>query len=180
MKVFVQSSSSKKEKDQSVSSDFAREGAKKDFEISESDSKEIGVKAVGKKKRIYKKDTKQPRTEYLKFFKFYYDKLTIEHSRWNANQISTIIKLLWKKKLTTDKAAAKGNFRAPRDRKPISGRMAFRKSHNYEALEGYERWKQLPGESKQYWKVKGQGVKSGEKRAMKQSVEWRSSDLKTS
>ncbi len=62
MKVFVQSSSSKKEKDQSVSSDFAREGAKKDFEISESDSKEIGVKAEGKKKRIYKKDTKQPRT----------------------------------------------------------------------------------------------------------------------
>lgn len=35
----------------------------------------------------------------MKFFKFYYDKLTKEHPRWNTHHISIIIKLLWKKKL---------------------------------------------------------------------------------
>lgn len=105
VRVFIQSSSSKKEKEQSESSDFARDGVMKDFEISESDSREIGTK-VGKRKRITKQD-RQPRTEYLKFFKFYYEKLSAEHKRWTANQISTIIKLLWKKKLTTDKTASK-------------------------------------------------------------------------
>lgn len=92
------SSSSKKDKDQeSISSDYAREGAKKDFEISSSVEKELGV-PIGKKKKIIKKEAREPRTEYLKFFKFYYDKLTVEHPRWSSNQISTIIKLLWKKK----------------------------------------------------------------------------------
>jgi hypothetical protein len=126
--VFIQSSSSKKQKEQSESSDFARDGVKKDFEISESDSKEIGAK-VGKRKRIAKQE-KQPRTEYLKFFKFYYDKLSSEHKRWNANQISTIIKLLWKKKLTTDKKASR-SIRAPASKRRVSGRMAFRRAYNY-------------------------------------------------
>lgn len=89
---------------------------------------------TAKRKRISKQDSKQPRTEYLKFFKFYYDKLTKEHPRWSANQISTIIKLLWKKKLTTDKSTARGGLRAPRMGRRLSGRMAFRRSHGYSGI----------------------------------------------
>lgn len=166
----MRSSSSKKEKDQgSESSDFARDGAKKDFEISESSSKEIGKRVGGKRKRITKTDT-QPKTEYLKFFKFYYDKLSKEHLRWSANQISTIIKLLWKRKLVTDKASAKALLRTPKERRRISGRMAFRKTYNYTGIEGAERWKQLPKETKKYWIHKGEGLRSGERRIISSYV----------
>ena len=50
----MRSSSSKKDKDQeSISSDYARDGAKKDFEISSSVEKELGIptsKSFKKKK----------------------------------------------------------------------------------------------------------------------------------
>ncbi len=159
----MKSSSSKKEKEQqSESSDFARDGVKKDFEISESVSKELGVRVVGgKKKRIVKQDLHQTKTDYLKFFKFYYEKLSKEHPRWLASQITTIIKLLWKKKQIADKKAARATLRAPKERKRISGRMAFRRNYNYSTIEGVERWKQLPGETKIYWRSKGEGLRSG-------------------
>lgn len=78
MRVFIEGSSSgKKGSPRSESSDFARDAVKKDFEVSDSVSKELGVPTkLAKKKRISKKESKQPRTEYLKFFKFYYEKLT--------------------------------------------------------------------------------------------------------
>lgn len=125
---------------------------------------------VGKRKRITKQDVRQPRTEYLKFFKFYYEKLSSEHKRWTANQISTIIKLLWKKKLATDKTAAKASMRTPIQRRRISGRMAFRKNYGYIGIEGAERWKQLPIESKKYWIAKGEGLRSGERRVVSSAI----------
>lgn len=128
---------------------------------------------IGKKKKIVRKDDKEPRTEYLKFFRFYYDKLTVEHPRWSSNQISTIIKLLWKKKSITEKKAAKTGLAAPRERKSISGRMAFRKAHGYSAIEAYERWKQLTRESKKYWNSKGLGMKSGERKGLTSSINFR-------
>jgi hypothetical protein len=105
--------------------------------VSESVSKELGIptsKTAGKKKRISKQDVTQPRTEYLKFFKFYYQKLTLEHPRWSASQISTIIKLLWKKKIVSEKTKTKSSIRAPRERKRISGRMAFKRAYGYSAI----------------------------------------------
>ncbi len=128
---------------------------------------------TAKRKRITKKDSKQPRTEYLKFFKFYYDKLTSEHPRWSANQISTIIKLLWKKKLATDKTAARGGPKAPRMGRKLSGRMAFRRALGYSGVEAFEMWKQLPIESKKYWKTKGEGVRSGDKKGVPLSISFR-------
>ncbi len=109
----------------------------------------------------------------MKFFKFYYDKLSSEHKRWNANQISTIIKLLWKKKLTTDKAIAKGGLKAPRMGRRLSGRMAFRKAHGYSGLETLERWKQLPLESRKYWRTKGEGKRSGQRLSVPSSISFR-------
>ena len=116
------------------------------------------------------KQDNQPRTEYLKFFKFYYDKLSVEHRRWSASQISTIIKLLWKKKLATDKAAVKASLRAPISRKKKSGRMTFRKNYGYSGIEALERWKQLPTETRRYWTGKGEGLRSGERRRIPASI----------
>jgi hypothetical protein len=39
--------------------------------------------------------------------------------------------------------------------------MFFRRTYGYSALEALERWKQLTSESKNYWKSKGVGTKSG-------------------
>lgn len=88
---------------------------------------------MGKRKRITKQAA-QPQTEYLKFFKFYYEKLSKEHTRWTANQITTIIKLLWKKKQVSDRTALRTISRAPTRRRQISGRMAFRKHFGYSAI----------------------------------------------
>jgi len=63
--------------------------------------------------------------------------------------------LLWKRKLSTDKVSARALLRAPKERRRVSGRMAFRRMYNYTGIEGAERWKQLPGESKKYWRLKG-------------------------
>ena len=106
----------------------------------------------------------------MKFFKFYYDKLSVEHRRWSASQISTIIKLLWKKKLATDKAAVKASLRAPISRKKKSGRMTFRKNYGYSGIEALERWKQLPTETRRYWTGKGEGLRSGERRRIPASI----------
>jgi hypothetical protein len=124
---------------------------------------------IRKRKRIAKQG-KQPRTEYLKFFKFYFDKLSFEHRRWSANQISTIIKLLWKKKLATDKATARASLRAPISRKKISGRMAFKRNYNYSGIEAVERWNQLTSETKRYWAGKGEGRRSGERKRIPTSI----------
>jgi len=52
-------------------------------------------------------------------------------------------------------------LREPRERRPVSGRMAFRRAHGYSSFEVLERWKQLTAESKLYWKCKGLGRRSG-------------------
>jgi len=106
--------------------------------------------------------------------------LTVEHPRWSANQISTIIKLLWKKKIAGEKKTAKAGFKEPRERKSISGRMAFRKAHGYSSLEAVERWKQLPLESKKYWRSKGMGTSSGERRGIRTNVSFRNKQRKSS
>ena len=72
-----------------------------------------------------------------------------------------IIKLLWKKKVLSDKAVSKAELRAPIAKKRRSGRMEFRKEYGYSCIEANDRWKQLPKETKQYWIGKGEGLKSG-------------------
>jgi len=48
--------------------------------------------------KVFKKGGGTRNSAYLQFFKYYYERLTSEHSRWNSTQITTIIKLLWKKR----------------------------------------------------------------------------------
>ena len=55
----------------------------------------------GKKKN---RDNKNARNEaYIQFYKYYYERLSAEHPRWNSTQVTSIIKLLWKKKIKQGK-----------------------------------------------------------------------------
>jgi hypothetical protein len=41
---------------------------------------------------------------YVNFFKLYFEKLSKEHPRWTATQITSVIKLLWRKRKNQTKA----------------------------------------------------------------------------
>jgi hypothetical protein len=80
-------------------------------------------------KRMKTKKIAQPKNrntyEYASFFKKYFDSLSKEHPSWSARQITSIIKLLWRKrKLNQTKGAKPMRMRM---RKPMSGRKTFRK-----------------------------------------------------
>lgn len=49
-------------------------------------------------KSMKSKKISKPKSEYLSFFQHYFKKLHDEHPRWNPRQITTVIKLLWRKR----------------------------------------------------------------------------------
>lgn len=123
---------------------------------------------------IKAKKERKPQTEYIKFFKFYYDKLSKEHPKWAANQISTIIKLLWRKK--SKKSTSKDlkmSMRKLKMLKPMSGYEAFKREHmmdDMQASDIKERWNHMPKETKKYWEKKGQMIPMINKNAQKQVI----------
>lgn len=62
------------------------------------------------------------------------------------------------------KTVTTSSLEAPVTIRRMSGRMAFRRSYGYTGIEGAERWKQLPAESKKYWTAKGKGLQLGERK----------------
>lgn len=93
--------------------------------------------------------------EYQSFFKYYYDRLTAEHPRWTVTQINTIIKLLWKKRIS--KSTRK---QITLENKKLSGRRLYSRVKLGEGLtkdQIKQLWKALPHESKKYWEIRGQG-----------------------
>lgn len=79
-------------------------------------------------------------TNYITFFRHYYEKYNIQHPKWTSSQISKIIRLLWKKNKSQRK---QGGFKSQKEKlegphrpkKPISGRTAFRKLRNLNLTE---------------------------------------------
>lgn len=107
-------------------SDYKREegGVQKD-ERSSSQEYSVIVRQFKGKKRITKELKKKSKktSDYMEFYKHYYYKLSSEHPRWNASQLSQIVKLLWKKKkLASGSKGAKKLWRG----KSVSGRVAYR------------------------------------------------------
>ena len=104
---------------------------------------------------------------YVQFFKYYYERLSAEHPRWNSTQITTIIKLLWKKR---SKQTRKGEGKRKPGRtieKTVSGWQFYRKlkegeGHTRTAIKGM--WNNLPIESKRYYKIQGQGRRTKARR----------------
>jgi len=89
--------------------------------------------------------------EYISFFKSYFDRLSKEHPNWSARQITSIIKLLWKKRKQNHTKTSKPMRRV----KPMSGRMAFRKMKSLSGEEAQNMWKRLPMETRNIWQMKG-------------------------
>ena len=115
----------------------------KEFDLSDPSPK--------KSKKIAKSST-----EYISFFKFHYKKLHSEHRKWTTAQISTVIKLLWKKKKTSMKRSH--SMMRTRAIKPISGRKFFLRMKKDQGMSPENRmrsWKRLPKESKMNWSKKG-------------------------
>lgn len=89
--------------------------------------------------------------EYISFFKTYFDRLSKEHRSWSASQITSIIKLLWKKRKQNQSKTSK----PMRQVKPMSGRKTFRKMKGLSGQEAQKMWKRLPVETRRNWDMKG-------------------------
>ncbi len=94
---------------------------------------------------------KASQIDYIAFFKTYYRNLAKQHPRWTTQQISSVIKLLWKKRKNQGKSLRKNNGKL-RTSKPLSGRRYFRKVKNLDGLEAKIKWRLLPYECRIYWK----------------------------
>ena len=64
---------------------------------------------------------------YLQFYKYYFERLSTEHPRWNATQITTIIKLLWKKRMRQGKRGDFSKRIRKGGEKVVSGWQYYRK-----------------------------------------------------
>jgi len=82
-----------------------------------------------------------------------YARISAEHPRWQPNQISAIIKLLWRKRKSQSKTILSQSKKDGKKRtlKVISGRRFFRKTHHYTYIESKSKWARLPFETKKYW-----------------------------
>mgnify|MGYP000262378080 CR=1 FL=1 len=124
-------------------SDFNRGSEQKDdSRLGDSSSPQVLVQ----KTRPIIKASKE---DYVSFYKYHYKKLKGEHKRWTTTQITSVIRLLWKKKKSTTKGRKVGG--KLRTTKPISGRRHFRKVRRLSAHEATFLWKHMPIETRNYW-----------------------------
>ena len=101
------------------------------------------------------KKISKERSNYLNFFNHHFKKLQQQHPRWNPRQVTSIIKLLWRK---SKAVSAKGQAKVPRLRRPISGRQAFlnvQKRMGMTTSERMRKWKRLPLETRNQWRSMG-------------------------
>lgn len=93
-------------------------------------------------------------SDYISFFKYHFDKLTREHRRWTSSQISSVVRLLWKKKKQDSGRLRKSS--TLRSLKPKTGRKLFlemqRPLTNSHA-ERQQKWKRLPRESRRMMNI---------------------------
>ena len=92
---------------------------------------------------------KASREDYVSFYKFHYKKLKGEHNRWSTTQITSVIKLLWKKKKAVSKGRKVGG--KLRTTKSLSGRRYFRKVRRLSGHEATFLWRNMPVETRNHW-----------------------------
>lgn len=167
VKVFVETSSKRGSPEDLLNYPKEKENSKSPGKKSTPDKKDSSssdLNAINKAKsegagKLDALPVKTKAEEYLSFFKYYYERLTVEHPRWTKPQITLIIKLLWKKR------GSKTNKRrrSLSSSKPMSGRQLFCRtkiSEGHTRTDARQIWKALPHESKVYWKIRGQGKPS--------------------
>lgn len=108
------------------------------------------------------KKTSRKALNYITFYKFHRASLTHQHPRWTPNQITVIIKMMWKKekassrKNTNRKSRAGTNGKSQAGMKKIlSGRVTLRRFRNINFIQAKNIWKRLPFESKMMWTQMG-------------------------
>lgn len=108
-----------------------------------------------KKTKKIEKGRGESANDYIKHFKFYYEKFRKEHPKWNSAQISSIIKLLWRKRnlsLRLAKRTKQTRIKKDRPIKLLSGWLFFKnrllKEKGCTLLEAKFLWKRLPREVK--------------------------------
>lgn len=118
--------------------------------------------------RVSKKES-----EYLKFYKFYYDKYRLEHPSWTPGQITTIVSLLWKKKKSHEKTTpSKVGITSRRSNRALTAKEAFKIQHKDLTKEEIDEiWIKLPQESKNFWKKEGDSYCTGAKLSEVSSVD---------
>jgi len=105
-----------------------------------------------KSRKIAKKGNQN---EYISFFKYHFDKLTREHRRWTSAQISSVVRLLWKKK--KQDAGRLRRRSSSRMSKPRTGRKLFMDVQRSKGVsisaERRQMWKRLPRETRMMYNV---------------------------
>jgi hypothetical protein len=119
--------------------------SKDDSKVVDSSSPKI---LVGKSKKIGKVATGQ---EYTQFYKLRYAKLHAQHPRWTSTQISSIIRLEWKKEKKNFRVVRKGKLGTRKPAKVLSGYKFYRRYRGFSAKESVKRWLHFPYETKVYW-----------------------------
>lgn len=131
-------------------SEFNRGSEQKDdSRLGESSSPQVLVR---------KPIAKATKTDYISFFKYHYQKLSREHKRWTTQQISSVVKLLWKKKKGDTKVQKRREGRLRLGKKVVSGRRWFRKQRALNAIEAKQYWRQFPRETRNYWDYEAKGI----------------------
>lgn len=125
-------------------SDYNKDSNQKD------DSKPVDSSSpklvVGKTKQIKKAK------DYISFYREHYDKLHRQHPRWTPIQISSIIKLEWKKDKSNRRKGEDGTSRRKvRRAKNITGYLFFRRHRGFSYKQAVSKWRRFPRETKLYW-----------------------------
>lgn len=118
--------------------------SKEDSKLVDSSSPKI---LVGKSKKIGKAGGQ----DYTQFYKLRYAKLHALHPRWTSKQISSIIRLEWKKEKKNFKGVRKAKLGTRKPAKILSGYKFYRRYRGFSAKESIKRWVHFPYETKVYW-----------------------------
>jgi hypothetical protein len=142
-KMFPAPSGSKPQSDSEYNRDSK---SKDDSKLVESSSPKL---IVAKTKKIIKKGTQ----DYIKFYQLRYNKLHSQHPRWTPKQISSIIKLEWKKEKSSgrSKTLKSGRLGTRKPGKTLSGYRFYRKYRGLTWRECVKKWLRFPHETKVYW-----------------------------
>ena len=100
-----------------------------------------------------KAEKKGGNMSYIEFYKGQYSRYAREHPKWTSQQISVIIKLLWKNRLRMrEKRLALKTGSVEKSKKIVSGRKAFLTAMGKNSM---MKWKKLPKESRMMWDKRG-------------------------
>lgn len=102
--------------------------------------------------------SKGKNSDYIQFFKYYYASTAKNHPRWTPHQITTIVRLLWKKRITQNKIKKTGKGFVKKAQ-ILTGRRFFRKEKGLSGVDAGNVWRHLPYESKIYWDHESKGFK---------------------